>query len=391
MNAGSSSLKFGVFWRVNENSIELKKVLKGQISQILSDNPIFTLKNESGIVVKNILQKDPNNDPYKFAVEYIMQQISAHDEKLHIVNTVHRVVHGGDEFKQITQLTPEILKQLERYIALAALHQPYNLKIANFFCQKYQDIKHYACFDTAFHQTIDEVARVYAIPDSYAKEGIKRYGFHGLSYQYITNKLVEHVGEELARKKWIIAHLGSGASLCAVRDKKSVATSLGFSVLEGLPMATRCGELDPGIIIYLNQQKGLSIKEIDYLLYNQSGLLGLSGGLSSDVKTLLELNKQQSDFAIDVFCYNVLTGIGKMAAALGGCDGLIFTAGIGENAAKIRQKICAKLGWLNIKINGDLNERNQLLISAEGIPVMVIPTDEEYIMAQESVKISIDR
>jgi acetate kinase len=366
----------------------LKKTLSGQVSQLLSDTPKFILKNETGnTVIERTFKNELKDNSYQVAVELIMQEIANYDKTLSIISTAHRIVHGDDEFKESTLITEAKLKQLEKYIPLAALHQPYNLKIASFFYNTYQSLNHYACFDTAFHQTMDPIGRVYAIPIHYAYEGIKKYGFHGLSYQYIASKLADYVGDETANKRCVIAHLGSGSSLCGIFNKKSITTTMGFSVLDGLPMATRCGTIDPAIITYLEKRDNLSPESINNILYNNSGLLGLSGGISGDIKTLSTTGSPEANFAIDVFCYQVILNIGKTVAALGGCDGIIFTAGVGENSYKIREAICEKLAWLQVKINPIRNRENEVHINAENsIPILVIPTNEEYIMAISALK-----
>lgn len=386
MNAGSSSLKFGIFCKSNENKLLLKKILSGQVARLLSDSPKFTLKDIDGKTAKDqVVIIDSKSDRYIVATRLIIKEIANYDKNLSISATVHRVVHGGDEFKQATLINENILNQLEKFIPLAPLHQPYNLKIADFFYRKINSINHYACFDTAFHQTIDPIGRTYAIPIKYLKVGIKRYGFHGLSYEYITSILADYVGEETANKKWIIAHLGAGASLCSIYNKKSVATTMGFSVLDGLPMATRCGEIDPAIITYLGKEHNLSYEEINNILYNQAGLFGLSGGISGDIKTLMETNNSQAQFAIDVFCHQIVVNIGKMIASAGGCDGIVFTAGVGENSYKIRETIVNKLAWIHAEIDKEKNRGNQVYInSADSIPILVIPTNEEYIMATKA-------
>lgn len=388
MNAGSSSLKFGMFCKTNDNKLPLKKVLGGQISQVLSNAPKIMLKDANGKVVRdNVFLTKFDNDPYQMATEVIIREIKNYNENLGINATVHRIVHGGDEFKETTLINEKTLKQMEKYIPLAALHQPYNLKIAEFFYHKYSSLKHYACFDTAFHQTMSPTSRAYAIPINYMKEGIKKYGFHGLSYKYVISKLTDYVGSELANKKWIIAHLGSGSSLCSIVNKQSVNTTMGFSVLDGLPMSTRCGSIDPAIVTYLQQHYNLNSEAINNILYNRSGLFGLSGEISGDIKTLIETNKPESQFAIDVFCHQVRLSIGKMVAAAEGCDGIIFTAGIGENSYKIREALCSKLSWLNVRIDPIKNKKNEIHInSTNSIPILVIPTNEEYIMAIEALK-----
>lgn len=386
MNAGSSSLKFGVFCKNELDIILLDKVLNGEVSNLLGNNPKFTLKNhQDKVVEESIFVKKKNDDLYQIATDLILKKINEYDSKISINATSHRVVHGGDEFTKPILIDEKSLNKLKKYIPLAALHQPYNLKIAEFFLTKYKDMKHFACFDTGFHQTINAIDRIYAIPKKYIDEGIKRYGFHGLSYQYIVSKLPEYVGEEQANKKWIIAHLGGGASLCAVSNKKSVATTMGFSVMDGLPMATRCGSIDPAIITFIQKRDNLSPEEIDIILYNKSGLFGLSGGISGDVKILEESNDSKAKFSIEVFCHQIVINIGKMVASMDGCDGIIFTAGIGFNSFNIRKMICDKLSWMNVKIDEIKNKQNTININTENsIPILVIQTNEEYVIAKSA-------
>ncbi len=274
----------------------------------------------------------------------------------------HRVVHGGDKFISPVTITPKVMKELEEFIPLAPLHQPVALKLISEVTKLYPHIPQVACFDTAFHHTIPEIERHLPLPQSYYADGIKRYGFHGLSYEYIASKLPDHLGAK-ATGRVIIAHLGNGSSMCALKNLKSVASTMGFSTLDGLMMGTRCGTLDVGVILHLIQHKNMSIDEINHLLYKDSGLLGVSG-VSSDMRELLSSDKQEAAFAVDMYCYLAARQLSGLLPAIGGIDALVFTGGIGEHAEIIRGKICNHLKWL-----GDF-------------PIYVIPTDEELVIAK---------
>lgn len=274
----------------------------------------------------------------------------------------HRVVHGGDKFIGTVAITPEIMKDLEEFIPLAPLHQPVALKLISEVIKLYPDIPQVACFDTGFHHTIPEIERHLPLPQSYYADGIKRYGFHGLSYEYIASQLPDHLGAK-ATGRVIIAHLGNGSSMCAMKNLQSVASTMGFSTLDGLMMGTRCGTLDVGVILHLIQHKNMSIEEINHLLYKDSGLLGVSG-VSSDMRELLASDKEEAKFAIDMYCYIAARQLSSLLPAIGGIDALVFTGGIGEHAEPIRQKICDHLKWLG------------------EFPIYVIPTDEELVIAK---------
>ena len=279
----------------------------------------------------------------------------------------HRVVHGGDRFTKPTLITPEILDELAEFIPLAPLHQPVAIKLIAEVTKLYPDVPQVACFDTAFHHNMPELERRLSLPRNYYDYGIKRYGFHGLSYQYIASVLPEHLGDK-ATKRIIVAHLGSGSSMCAMKNLKSVASTMGFSTLDGLMMGTRCGALDAGVILHLLQHKNMSVDEISKLLYKNSGLLGVSG-VSNDMRELLASDKPEASEAINLYCYLAAKQLCSLLPAIGGIEGLIFTGGIGEHAEPIRQKIYSYLSWL-----GD-------------IPVYVIPTDEEAVIAKSCHKV----
>jgi len=337
-------------------------------------------------LIKNISLKEDlalGQDCYAEAIKYLFAHKKFNQFSLNVV--INRVVHGGSEYKGITLLHPKTLTHLASYNELAPLHQPYNLLIADFLMQRMPKVRHYACFDTAFHQSMLLINRVYAIPWQYTESGIKRYGFHGLSYQYLVSRLDAVVDHKLARQKWVMAHLGSGSSVCAIKNKKSVVTSMGFSVAEGIPMATRCGELDPQIPTYLMGKFKLTEAEVNDVLYHKSGMLGLSNGLSSDMKILTLSTDKQAKFAVEFYCLQVASYITKLATLNGGIDGLVFSGGIGENSAIVRAKIVDSLSWLGLSISKKANTSNKIKIhkKVSKVPILVIPTDEELSMVNE--------
>lgn len=274
----------------------------------------------------------------------------------------HRVVHGGDKFVHPTLITPEVLSELEKFTPLAPLHQPVALKLIAEVAKLYPDIPQVACFDTAFHHNMPELERRLPLPQNYYDDGIKRYGFHGLSYQYIASVLPEHLGDK-ATGRIIVAHLGSGSSMCAMKNMKSVASTMGFSTLDGLMMGTRCGALDAGVILHLLQHKKMSVDKISKLLYKNSGLLGVSG-ISNDMRELLASGANEARKAVELYCYLAAKQLASLLPAIGGIDALVFTGGIGEHAEPIRNKICSHLSWLG------------------NIPIHIIPTDEEAVIAK---------
>jgi acetate kinase len=285
-------------------------------------------------------------------------------------------------------VTPELLDELERLIPLAPLHEPHNLAPIRSVLDLNPNLLQVASFDTAFHRTAPEVAQAFALPRDLYEEGIRRFGFHGLSYEYIASVLPERA-PEIAHGRVIVAHLGNGASLCALNGCKSIASTMGFSVLDGLPMGTRCGQLDAGVILHLMQHKGMSVAAVEELLYQQSGVLGLSG-ISSDFRDLLASNDARARFAVEVFCYQAVRHIGSLTAALGGLDGIVFTAGVGENAAAVRAAICQGCRWLGLELDDAANHRHGPRISVPGSPVAayVIATDENLMIARHTRALS---
>lgn len=327
---------------------------------------------------------------YKGKVETLEQVFSwleLNQNEYPITIVGHRIVHGGLEFFEPLLLTAEVIKKLKKLIPLAPLHQPHNIAAIEFLMRKYPNIKQVGCFDTAFHRTQDKLAKLFAIPNYLANDGVIRYGFHGLSYEYIASVLESKIGP-LANRKVIVAHLGNGASMCGMFNGHSIATSMGFSALDGLMMGTRAGSIDPGVLLYLLQEKKYSVEQLSDLLYNKCGLLGVSE-ISNDIQILMSSSSKSAADAIDLFCYIAATEFGKLLIQLQGCDALIFTGGIGENASLIRNKICTWLGWYGIQIDTSANNDNHTIISADASNVLVaaIPTNEEYIIAMHTKNI----
>jgi acetate kinase len=295
----------------------------------------------------------------------------------------HRIVHGGVNFTRPVVLTPGVLEELAQLSPFAPLHQPHNIMGVRLAMAEFPGVPQVACFDTAFHRGQPLVNDMFAIPFRYYQKGVRRYGFHGLSYEYITGEL-GRVAPHLMQGRVVVAHLGNGASMCAIHDGKSVASSMGYSVLDGLPMGTRCGQIDPGVLLYMLEQEGLTNAQVRQILYNESGLVGLSGGLSNDMRTLEAADTPESRRAIDYFVFRIQRELGAMAASMGGIDALVFCGGIGENSRAVRRGVCERLGWMGIEIDHGRNAANETIISSEfaRTTVMVVPTKEELVIAR---------
>jgi acetate kinase len=296
----------------------------------------------------------------------------------------HRVVHGGLHHSRPARVTPDLLAELERLVPLAPLHEPHNLAPIKMAMSLNPELPQVACFDTAFHRTAPAVEQAFALPYSFYEEGIRRYGFHGLSYEYIASVLPERA-PEIANGRVIVAHLGNGCSACALQNRVSIATTMGFTALDGLPMGTRCGELDAGVVVHFIQQKGMSAQQLVDLLYRRSGMIGLSG-ISSDFRELLASDDPRPRFAVEVFCYRVAGHIGSLAAALSGLDGIVFTGGVGENAAPVRAAICRACAWMGVELDEAANREHQERIStrASRIGAYIIKTDENLMIARHA-------
>jgi acetate kinase len=376
LNAGSSSVKFSTF-RLGNGM--LSRELRGQVSG-LGTVPRLAASRGTERVVDREFEHGPMS--HAGALGILLDFLRAELHGARLIGVGHRVVHGGLEFMAPTRVDVETLRRLERYIPLAPLHQPHNLAAIRLMLEQLPGVPEIACFDTAFHRTIPEVAQLFALPPRFAEAGVRRYGFHGLSYEYIASVLPA-LDARAAAGRTVVFHLGNGASMCAMRGCRSVATTMGFTAVEGLPMGTRSGSLDPGVLLFLLDEAGLSVREIERLLYHESGLLGMSG-LSSDMRELLASNDAAARTAVDVFVYRARRELGSLAAALGGLDAVVFTAGIGENQPEVRRRICADAGWLGVVLDEAANARGEQRVSAPAsrVAAYVLPTDEEQMIAR---------
>jgi acetate kinase len=378
LNAGSSSLKFCVFQRPVRDSWRL--TARGQIEGI-GTTPRLSMKdaNDQSIAKQDVKVSDGNE-----AVEALAVWLRSHYGGASVLGVGHRVVHGGAQFKGPTIINPQVLEDLRKLIPLAPLHQPYNLAAIEAVTERLPDVPQVACFDTSFHRGQPAVAELVPLPRELRQQGLQRYGFHGLSYEYIASVL-QQVAPDVAARRVIVAHLGSGASMCALKEGKSVDSTLGFTALDGLCMGTRPGSIDPGVVLHLVQGLRLSGKEIETLLYKKSGLVGISG-ISNDMRDLLGRSEPAARLAVDYFVYRAAKEIGALTAVLGGVDALVFTAGIGENSAEIRQRICESSAWLGIELDHAANGERQQKISSSSskVSVWVIPTNEELMIARHT-------
>jgi acetate kinase len=382
INAGSSSVKFQVF--AIDADGRLHRQVKGQMDGIGSRPRL----RASGATGEKLAER-------AYPIEAVADvpaalQVAAdwlRDERqISPLAVGHRVVHGGPDYDRPVVIDHGVVGRLERYAPLAPLHQPHNLAPIRALLGKFPSLPQVACFDTAFHRDHGDLADFYAIPRRLHEEGVRRYGFHGLSYEYIA-KTLPKVAPGIASGRVIVAHLGSGASMCALRGGHSVESTMGFTALDGLPMGTRPGQIDPGVILYLVTIKGMSPAEVQDFLYRDCGLKGLSG-ISNDMRELQTSKDQNAAFAVDYFVHRAALSVGMLAAALQGLDGFVFTAGIGENSEHIRTRIAERLGWLGIALDPVENSRNALQISRpQSTPVYVIPTDEELMIAQHTLSL----
>jgi acetate kinase len=380
LNAGSSSLKFCVYRRPDDTDWEV--AARGQIEGI-GTSPRLSAKDAQGeVLVKETLSAIVSDG--NAAIEALASWLRSKWAGARVLGVGHRVVHGGVRFSQPIVLTRQIVADLSELIPLAPLHQPYNLAAIEAVFNRLPDVPQVACFDTGFHSHHSEVANLVPLPRGVRNSGLQRYGFHGLSYEYIASVLPE-VAPEIAKGRVIVAHLGSGASLCALKDGKSIDSSFGFTALDGLCMGTRPGALDPGVVLYLFQNLGLTVKEVESMLYKQSGLLGISG-ISNDMRDLLSRSEPEARLAVDYFVYRAAKEIGALTAVLGGVDGLVFTAGIGENSPEIRRRICHASRWLCLELDEQANAGAGPRISTpqSKISAWVVPTNEELMIARHT-------
>ena len=386
VNAGSSSVKFQVFSVEGEG--KLRRLIKGQMDGIGSRPRLRASGADS----------DPLADR-AYPIEAVPDVPAAmgiaggwlRDElRISPMAVGHRVVHGGPDYDRPVLIDHGVVARLERFVALAPLHQPHNLAPIRSLLANFPALPQVACFDTAFHRTHDAVADHYAIPHQLHAEGVRRYGFHGLSYEYVA-KTLPQVAPEIAKGRVIVAHLGSGASMCALKGGRSIESTMGFTALDGLPMGTRPGQIDPGVVLYLISEKGMSASNAQNFLYRDCGLKGLSG-ISNDMRELEASEDPSAKLAVDYFVYRVGLNAGMLAAALQGLDAFVFTAGIGENSVRIRARIAEQLGWLGVTLDEAENSRHARLISGSDsrIPVYVIPTDEELMIAQHTLSLLVN-
>ena len=381
VNAGSSSVKFQIFDQ--RASGDPQRLIKGQFD---------------GIGTRPRLRGETRDGRPLIDKTYTAQEIAdvataigaagnwlRETQKIELAAVGHRVVHGGPDYDRAVVINKDVLKRLEQFSSLAPLHQPNNLAPIRTLLARRPELLQVACFDTAFHRSHGPLADHYAIPEKFYREGVRRYGFHGLSYEYIAGRLPEF-GPTIAKGRVIVAHLGSGASMCALANGRSVESTMGFTALDGLPMGTRPGQIDPGVILYLIAQKGMSAKDVEDLLYRQSGLKGLSG-ISNDMRELEASASPAAALAIDYFVHRIALNAGMLAAALNGIDAFIFTAGIGENSASIRARVAEKLAWLGVDFDAAGNKSGGPLISKphSKVAVYVIDTDEEFMIARHTI------
>ena len=381
VNAGSSSVKFQIF--DVETGAEPQRLVKGQLDGI-GTLPRLRVEASDGaqLIDKSYAAEQVADVPAAIAATGDWLQET---QTVKLVAVGHRVVHGGPEYDRPVVVDANVLVRLERYTQLAPLHQPNNLAPIRSLLTRRPDLLQVACFDTAFHRGHSAVADYYAIPERFHREGVRRYGFHGLSYEYIADRLCA-VAPDVANGRVIVAHLGSGASMCALADGKSIESTMGFTALDGLPMGTRPGQVDPGVLLYLMTEKAMTPSAIQDLLYHESGLKGLSG-VSNDMRELEASDSPSAALAIDYFVYRIALNTGMLAAALGGLDAFVFTAGIGENSLTIRARVAEKLSWLGVAFDPAANAAQKPLISRpeSKVALYVVPTDEELMIARHTL------
>lgn len=383
INSGSSSLKFSVF--TADDSLRL--FLRGQIESLFTA-PHFIARDGDGNIKDEKTWPRGTKLGHDGAIKHLFDFGGSGVMVGYKIRAAgHRVVHGGTLFTGPVLVNESVVESLEKLVPLAPLHQPYNIEAIRAVGKRAPELPQVACFDTSFHRTQSDLERTYAIPRRYTEEGVRRYGFHGLSYEYIASVLHKY-DDNLASGRVVIAHLGNGASMCAVEAGKSVATTMGFTAVCGLPMGTRTGTIDPGILIYMMDNYGMDARAVEDLIYNRSGLLGISG-VSSDMRTLLESGDPRAKEAVNLFIYRIGRELGSLAAALGGLDGIVFTAGIGENAAYIREKVCLDAEWLGVVLDKDANDAGGPGISRTGskASAWVIPTNEELVIAAHTERL----
>lgn len=380
LNAGSSSLKFGLYADA-EGHDGLREVLRGTV-ETHAGSGVLRATDANGQTVAEDTLAAPAGEDQERTLEAALGAVETHaGAPPRVIG--HRVVHGGSRFTAATRLDDAALEALAGLEPLAPGHQPFNLAIVDHARKRYPDAVHVGCFDTAFHHTCPAVARRYALPERYTRQGVVRFGFHGLSYEYIAGAAPAYLSADARRL--VVAHLGHGASLCALDGGRSVATTMGFTALDGLPMGTRCGSLDPGVVLWLLEAEGLTPAEASELLHRRSGLLGVSG-ISDDMRELLASDAAEAAIAIELFVYRAALEIGALTAALGGIDALVFTGGMGAGSPEVRRRICARLAWFGVELDHAANQAGNTRIAAHGatVDVLALVTDEERVIARQA-------
>ncbi len=383
LNAGSSSIKFVLF---AERQRTLAPVVQGQIEGI-GTAPRFVARGPESEVLAEKSWGDGVSLGHDGAMSHLAEFLRQQGGGLELAAVGHRVVHGGMEYAEPVRLDPVVVGVLEKFIPLAPLHQPHNLAPIRLLMEQRPSLPQVACFDTAFHATNPDISRRFAIPVELHDAGVRRYGFHGLSYEYVASVLPGHDARAAAGRT-VVCHLGNGSSMCALEGGRSVASTMGFTAVDGLPMGTRCGAIDPGVLLYLMDQRGMDARAIEKLIYSESGLLGVSG-TSSDMRKLLGSDDPRAKLAVDLYVYRIRRELGSLAAALGGLDALVFTAGIGENSPAVRGRICRDAEWLGLELDRAANERGGPRISMAGsrVTAWAIPTNEELMIAQHTQRL----
>ena len=380
VNAGSSSIKFSLFAQAPGR---LDLVARGQ-AEGLYTSPRFVAKNDRGDVVDEKAWGDGVELGHGGALDHLIAFLRTRRSDYRLAGVGHRVVHGGLEYAKPVRVDRALVAALEKYVPLAPLHQPHNLAPIRLLLERLPELPQVACFDTAFHRDQPRVAQAFALPKFITDRGVIRYGFHGLSYEYIAQVLPKH-DARLANGKVVVLHLGNGSSMCAIAGSRSVASTMGFTAADGLPMGTRCGNLDPGVVLYLMDELRMDARAIEKLIYQQSGLLGVSG-MSSDMRTLQTSTEPGAKAAIDLYVYRIGRELGSLAAALGGLEAIVFTAGIGENSASLRERVCRDAGWLGVDLDAEANVRHAARISTASsrVSAWMIPTNEELMIARHT-------
>lgn len=383
LNAGSSSIKFALF---ANDAGRPRAAASGQVEGLGATPQIEARSGAGETLISRTLVGDEAPQDHAAALRLVFGWIERAYPHATVAAIGHRVVHGGTRYAEPVVIDDAILEDLTRYARLAPLHQPHNLAGIAAARVEFPGVPQVACFDTAFHRGHPFVSDAFALPRAFYQDGIRRYGFHGLSYEYIVRRLRE-VAPDIAAGRLVVAHLGNGASMCAIKDGRSVASTMGFSALDGLPMGTRCGQLDPAVVLYLLDEKGMTAKEVSDLLYRQSGLKGLSG-VSHDMRILEESDTREAKEAIEYFVFRVRRETGGLAAALDGIDAMVFTGGIGEHAWRVRERILAGMEWLGIELDRAANRASAQVISAQQSPVrvFVLATNEEAMIAQHTIE-----